>query len=224
MNRLAKLSPHRIAEVSLKLIDTKGLPAFSIRAVAKALKVVPMALYNHVQDKAELAALVLHHATTKRPLPPLTGDWVKDLLMTARWLRSNATAHPMLGTLERTYAVWTPVMVEVAERWTTVWRQSGLNSKNALRAASASGMALRGLIEHQATMREWTPQGEETLSRSPNAQRYFRDAADREELFDLAVRSVIEGLYANLSTEKRSTGRELSTPKPRRGRSRISSR
>ena len=56
---MADLSAERIANAALELVDSEGVNAFTLRGVARRLNVTPMALYHHVADKEELAALVV---------------------------------------------------------------------------------------------------------------------------------------------------------------------
>jgi AcrR family transcriptional regulator len=49
-----RLSRHRVLRTAIALADEIGLDAFSMRALAQKLEVVPMALYRHVANKDEL--------------------------------------------------------------------------------------------------------------------------------------------------------------------------
>jgi AcrR family transcriptional regulator len=81
----------------MELVDRDGLAALTMRAVARALKVTPMSLYNHVADKAELVDLIAEEivggivsATTNDTAAAGNGDWE---------LRLRAHAH-------RHFAAW----------------------------------------------------------------------------------------------------------------------
>jgi TetR/AcrR family tetracycline transcriptional repressor len=109
-------------------VDDGERPAdFTMRAVAKALRVTPMALYNHVPDKAGLAALVVNASLNEHPLPFATGDWQEDLWQLARWTRERSMACPALAEPQRAYQIWTPAMQHHAEYWISLWQQSGLD-------------------------------------------------------------------------------------------------
>jgi TetR/AcrR family tetracycline transcriptional repressor len=50
----APLSRRRILEVAMRIVDSEGLDALSMRRVAAELDATPMALYNHVPNKEAL--------------------------------------------------------------------------------------------------------------------------------------------------------------------------
>ena len=81
----SELDAARIAAAALAVADAQGAGGFTMRAVAEALGVTPMALYHHVEDKAALAALLVDAAIRQHPLPPPTGVWRDDLWTIARW-------------------------------------------------------------------------------------------------------------------------------------------
>ncbi|HYF73636.1 MAG TPA: helix-turn-helix domain-containing protein, partial [Nocardioides sp.] len=57
--RRAGLSPDRIAQAALEVVDTEGLDALTVRAVAARLEVAPSALYKHLAGMDALLDLVL---------------------------------------------------------------------------------------------------------------------------------------------------------------------
>src|SRR6476660_10057935 len=124
----------------MRVMDERGAEGFTLRAVADELGVTPMALYHHVPDKAGLVALLVEAAIREQELPPPTGNWRDDLWEVARWMRDSVRAHPALGQLRRRYRVWTPSMLPMAERWLSVWQQSGLDVEQASLAAVTSSM------------------------------------------------------------------------------------
>ena len=143
----AELDADRIAAIALKVIDKHGLAGFTMRAVADALRVTPMALYHHVKDKAALAALVIDAAQREQPLPPPSGDWREDLWALARWTRQSRQAHPALRNLRGAHNIWSPSILHITERWMSLWQQSGLPLHAAVRAATMSSMAINGIVD-----------------------------------------------------------------------------
>lgn len=64
----APLDRARIVDAALRLADEGGLGALTVRGVADALSVTPMAVYNHVRDKDALALAIFDHVVeTYRP-------------------------------------------------------------------------------------------------------------------------------------------------------------
>jgi AcrR family transcriptional regulator len=214
---VAQLDRKRIAAAALAVVDAHGVAGFTIRAVAKVLGVTPMALYYYVQNKAELATLVVSAASSERSPAPLTGNWRDDMLAIARWSRAGVTDHPALGELHRIYPVYTPEIVAMAERWLQLWRQSGLDLKSAVRAATASSVAIAGLAVQGSVFRQLRPPSEKLVARHANVRKTF-GVDDPQALFDLAVRSLIDGLHATLKKDGRRHARARHRAKTRGSR------
>lgn len=197
--RVEDLDAGRIAAAALRVVDQGGAGAFTMRAVAEALGVTPMALYHHVADKAALAALVIDAAAREVPFPTPTGDWREDLMAMARWSRQTTFAHPEVGRLRSAYGVWTPAILQMTEHWVALWRQSGLVLEAAVRAANVSSAAIVGLVSYEIAGRHMVPPDSAALALLPNARLAFTAKHDREQAFELAVRALIDGLSQSSS-------------------------
>jgi AcrR family transcriptional regulator len=193
-----ELDPERIAAAALAVVDQHGVPGFTMRAVADALGVTPMALYHHVGDKAGLAALVVDAANKEVTLPPPIGDWREDMWRMAQWSRRAIMAHPAVGHLRRAYRIWTPAILHMTERWMSLWQQSGLPLKAAVRGARMSSIAITGLIEQELVIREMVPPDPSVLAMLPSARLVFTSPPNRDADFEILVRAFIDGLYQGL--------------------------
>lgn len=198
---MARLDKERIAAAALAVVDSRGVPGFTIRAVAEVLGVTPMAIYYHVKNKAELVALVVSASHKERPLAPLTGAWRDDMLAMARWMRDGVIKHPALGELHRIYPVYTPEIIQLAERWLQLWQQSGLGLKLAVRAAATSSVAIAGVAVQAMVVQKLKPPDESLVSRDARVRRTFR-MEDPEAIFDLAISAFIDGLHASLGRKR----------------------
>jgi AcrR family transcriptional regulator len=198
-SRAAELDTERIAAAALRIVDASGVSGFTMRAVAEALGVTPMALYHHVADKAALAALVIDAAAREIPFPTPIGDWRRDLMAMAQWSRRSTLAHPGAGRLRGAYGVWTPSVLQMTERWVGLWRQSGLSLDAAVRAANISSAAIVGLIGYEVAGREMAVPDPAMLAQLPNARLAFTARHDRAAAFEVAVRALIDGLSRELS-------------------------
>lgn len=199
--QLRDLDSNRIAQAALSVADELGFEGFSMRAVAKALDVTPMALYHHVKDKAGLVALVVDATMRAVELPLTTGDWREDLWVMAKWSRQISINHPTVSRLRREYQIWTPSMLQKTERWLSLWQQSGLPLEKAVLAAKSSGKAIAGLAEEEIVMRDMPLPDEDTLAMLPNVRVMYSGDNNVEAEFELAVKSLIDGVYQNLSSD-----------------------
>ncbi|MER5426955.1 TetR/AcrR family transcriptional regulator [Streptosporangium roseum] len=95
-----KLTRQAVIERALRLADTEGLPAVTIRRLAAELGVAPTALYWHVKNKDELLS-----ALADRLLAALVADvdpdlpWNQRLRAMVTTLVEQTRAHPYLSTL-----------------------------------------------------------------------------------------------------------------------------
>lgn len=192
----------RIVAETLRLLDAHGAGAFSIRKIAQSLGVTPMALYHHVRNKAELAKLVVDKATSDHVIDEPTGDWREDLWVVALWMRQSSLAHPALADLRRTYAVWTPSILTLTNRWVASWRQSGLPLTAALLAAHASSRAVIGLVAAERAIDAADVPSGDLLETLPDAGLLLTPIADDLRLFEISVRALIDGLFRHFAHPK----------------------
>ena len=69
------LSRKRILQAALKLADTEGLAALSMRKLAEGLSVQAMSLYNHVKNKEDIIDGLVELAIAEIEKPDLKLDW-----------------------------------------------------------------------------------------------------------------------------------------------------
>jgi TetR/AcrR family tetracycline transcriptional repressor len=95
----AQLSRASIVAATLKVIDTDGVGAVSMRAAARILGVDPKSLYNHVDGIDDLLDAIAEHLLGSIALPTLSGDLRGDLFAIAQAFRERALLHPAAATL-----------------------------------------------------------------------------------------------------------------------------
>ena len=103
-----ELSGADIVATAIRIADTEGFEAVSMRRVAGALGCGVMSLYRHVQGKEELELLMRDAVFGERPLPRVrpTG-WRAQLELSGRTLWALYRRHPWLArtsSLTRPYA------------------------------------------------------------------------------------------------------------------------
>ena len=112
-----RLSRQAILEAALRIVDTEGLDAMTMRRLASSLGVNPMSIYHHLPNKAAvfagLAELVFGQLDS--PVPDDSVRWQDDLTDAARAYRNALRAHPNLAlqVLSDTSAVSDVVVVTV---------------------------------------------------------------------------------------------------------------
>jgi AcrR family transcriptional regulator len=215
---MAQLNRDRVAAAALKVLSLRGVPGFTIRAVAEVLGVTPMALYRHVKDKAELASLVVDAANRHHPLPAPSGDWRADLLAMAQWNRMGALTHRGVRELWRAYPVHTPELSSISDRWISLWQQSGLTLKQAVLAAIMSNITINGLISEEEIHNAIDLPEAKALARLPNLRLSLSMKLSRDEMYEFAVKSLIDGMHAHL---RRNSKPKKKPAKPRAASKRV---
>jgi len=95
-----RLSRDTVAEHALKIADTEGLAAVTIRRLAQDLGVTPMALYWHFKNKDELLAGVVDHVMAGVSADRAAGDpWPRQLRAMVEALVGVMRAHSSLPDL-----------------------------------------------------------------------------------------------------------------------------
>jgi AcrR family transcriptional regulator len=112
-----RLSRQAILEAALRIVDSEGLEAMTMRRLASTLGVNPMSIYHHLPNKAAvfagLADLVFGQLESVAPDESM--PWQDELTSAARAYRSALRAHPNLAlqVLSDTSAVSDVVVVTV---------------------------------------------------------------------------------------------------------------
>ncbi len=101
------LTVTQVVSTAVRIADTEGLAAMSIRRVADELGVGAMTLYRYVPGKAELLDVMLDTVYGELPRRVVKGDWRAKLDEVARenrqlylnhpWLLQVAVSRPPLG-------------------------------------------------------------------------------------------------------------------------------
>ncbi len=92
--RRAPLTPARVLTAALKLADKQGLEALSMRALAAALGVEAMSLYNHVENKERLLDGLVELVVGQVALPTRGGDWKATMRRRAQDTHAVLLKHP----------------------------------------------------------------------------------------------------------------------------------
>src|SRR5688572_3922942 len=96
------LSRDKLIAAAIELIDENGADALTMRALADAVGVTPMALYNHFSSKRDLLAAVAEHIISGAQFNGQHADWREQIHHCFDVLRDLSLQHPGLpGLLEQ---------------------------------------------------------------------------------------------------------------------------
>ena len=156
------LSRARIVRAALRLVDEKGMAAMTVQALASDLRVSPMALYDHVQDKEELVELMLDLALGEVDLSVPAGDWATQMRALMCSYHQVLTTHPPLARLYSSRVRIGPHGLRIMERGLGLLLAAGFSPADATDVFFALftyivGYHQMGRIERQPLPREQIP-------------------------------------------------------------------
>jgi AcrR family transcriptional regulator len=90
------LSRAQIVETALRIADTEGLEAITIRRIARELRSGAMSLYHYFDSRDELLELMGDTVAAEMLVPELPSDWREALRAIAHRTRATFLTHPWL--------------------------------------------------------------------------------------------------------------------------------
>lgn len=145
-----ELGRERIVATAVRVADSEGLAALSMRRVATELGVATMSLYRHVPGKDELLRLMMDQVFGEQPFPeePPTG-WRAGLEEVSRMQWRIYRRHPWLAsTMSFTRPVLAPDAAVHTERAMAALTGVGLEGEQVAQAAVSLAAFTCGLAVH----------------------------------------------------------------------------
>jgi AcrR family transcriptional regulator len=227
-NRVPGLTPERILEAAVEIVDAEGIDALTMRRLAEQLEVGTMTLYGYFRTKEEIldgmADLVLGHLTPQAPHPD---EPVEAVLSVAKAMRDAMRRHPSVTRLFSSRVIsGVGALRGGFEGPLAVLRAAGYDGEAAVRVYGALLTYTLGFTLYQLP-RPWGPEhpevGEERRRRRafyeslsyvefPNLVELAEPMTTiaSEEQFEWGLRVLVEG-FAALVTRSGSPN-EVSTP------------
>jgi AcrR family transcriptional regulator len=107
-----QLNVEQVSAAGVRLVSTAGWSSLSIRSVAAALGVTPMALYRYVPDSAALSSAVLEAIVDRSARVVATGDPALDLMAWARQFHLDLSGYPGVAGWLLTHWFESPAMLD----------------------------------------------------------------------------------------------------------------
>lgn len=111
---------------ALKVVETEGGDALTMRHVADEIGVSASSLYGYVANKEELVQLVLEQIMTEIPVPGVSAGWQEMLRAWARESLAVFRRHPGVAGLTLGRVPFSPTMLIAVERMLATLRAAGL--------------------------------------------------------------------------------------------------
>ncbi|MEU5869142.1 TetR/AcrR family transcriptional regulator [Nonomuraea sp. NPDC047529] len=107
----------QITEAAVRIADTEGLEAATMRRIAAEIGAGAMSLYRYVPNRDNLVELMADRLTGEIDVTGLpSGDWRADLTRYADELRAMWLRHPWVATVQRSLPSFGPNQVLLIER------------------------------------------------------------------------------------------------------------
>jgi AcrR family transcriptional regulator len=210
------LDSGRIVDVAVRLADTEGVQALSMRRIATELNSGTTSLYRHVAGKDDLLDLMVDAVYAEVDLPGRpSGEWRTDLRLVARLGRDMMRRHPWFATQIASRPAIGPNALRHMDFALSAARgvSSDITTAAGLLGAVGSyvlGAVVNELAEQESQRRtgmseeEWhaavSPYIEEVMAsgRYPEVNRRVRDAEDlgHDAQFELGLDCLLDGIAA----------------------------
>ncbi len=156
-NRRIRLNRDRVLEAAVALADQTGLEAFSMRALAQELGVVPMALYKHVANKDELLDGIVDIVFSEIDAPSANEDWRTALRRRAISTRDALKRHSWaIGLMESRHPG--PANLRNHDAVMGCLREAGFSFQTAIHAYSVQDAYIYGFALQEQDLAFETPQ------------------------------------------------------------------
>jgi AcrR family transcriptional regulator len=217
------LTRDRIVAEALRLLDTEGAEALSMRKLAAALGVGATSLYWHVANRDELIELVVNEVNGELDVPDAgeAHDWRQATRRFAHSMRSAIVRHRwVVSELDHVVAaVPGPNLSHATESMLAVFEAAGFPLREAERALNTlsayvagialSEAALQGLLaRHGQSPQDWldelmsvaddVTEGHERLRTITTGYAGKDPQQEVDEDFEYGLERVLDGLQARL--------------------------
>lgn len=187
-------------EAALGIADSGGLAALTVRGVARACEVTPMAIYRHVETVEGLEELAFRQAMRDMPAPEPTGPWKAQVISVWRVFRDMLLAHPGAAAIFAKRAMPTPEIIDATGRLFDVLEAAGFSGKQAFDLYDATFIYTLGSIRFEITRpadarRPLAAADEESPAKETLA-RYSEHMSNRDPdaQFEIGLAAILEGL------------------------------
>jgi AcrR family transcriptional regulator len=143
----APLTRERVLRTAVDLADEGGIESLSMRRLAQALDVVPMALYRHVANKDELLGGMVDVFVGEID-PPLDGaDWKTAMRERILSARRALMRHPWASRVMESRTSPTPVVLGYMDSMIGLFRSGGFSLDLTHHALHAMGSRTFGFTQ-----------------------------------------------------------------------------
>jgi len=142
--RQAGLSKEKIVATAIDLLEAGGAEGLSMRKLATAMGVVPMAFYNHFEDRDALLDAVAEHVLQALVPAAANRSWRSRLASLFREIRKLRTQYPQAFRLAMSRPTHAKTVANLVGSVMEGLRDAGLDEKDAVMCYHTFLVFLRG--------------------------------------------------------------------------------
>jgi AcrR family transcriptional regulator len=204
-----------VVAAAITIADREGVEALTIRAVATAVGLTPMAIYRHVRDKDELLDRVVEAVASGMGDVEGTGGWRQKVVSLFQGCREVLLAHPGVASLAVSRPTPVPGVARFFDRVIEAFEEGGFDGVEAVRALDTVLMFLFGSVLWQIPRSETERERLIAIAgEDPKGNRHIVEHAaelarrDPDEYFEHGLETILNGLEARRSRGRlRQSGR-----------------
>jgi AcrR family transcriptional regulator len=141
------LTRERVLRTAVDLADRGGIESLSMRKLAQALDVVPMALYRHVANKDELLNALVDVVIGEIDPPLESADWKTAIRARILSARRALLRHPWASRVMESRTTPTPVVLAYMDSMIGAFRTGGFSLDLTHHALHAMGSRMFGFTQ-----------------------------------------------------------------------------
>jgi TetR/AcrR family tetracycline transcriptional repressor len=221
------VTPERIADAALRVIDSQGLDGLTVRSLAQELGVGTMTLYWYIQNKDEVLDLVADRGLAAVQFPPADVEWRAGVRQVAVSMRDALLQHGNAVPVMVGRGVFGPNGLRLADKTMALMRSAGFDENDAAAAYFTMSSLVIGFCASLAAATAVTGKPSGPGSYPEKIRQYFDSlppglypdlragmpwlfSASLEERFDFDLGCLIAGFEARLGASPAASQEEES--------------
>ena len=195
-----RTTTEEVVAAAITIADREGVEALTIRAVAAAIGLTPMAIYRHVRDKDELLDRVVDAVASCIGDVEATGSWRERVVALMRGCRDVLLAHPGVASLSVSRPTPVAGVARFFDRVIEAFQDGGFDGIEAVRALDTMLMFLFGSVLWQIPRSETERERLVAIAgEDPEGNRHIVEHAaelarrDPNEYFEHGLETILTG-------------------------------
>ena len=196
-----RTTTEEVVAAAIKIADREGVEALTIRAVAAAIGLTPMAIYRHVRDKDDLLDRAVDAVASCIGDVEATGSWRERVVALMRGCRDVLLGHPGVASLSVSRPTPVAGVARFFDRVIEAFQDGGFDGVEAVRALDTMLMFLFGSVLWQIPRSETERERlVEIAGEDPEGTRHIAEQAaeltrrDPDEYFEHGLETILAGL------------------------------